>query len=85
MPKVPPTIEAQYIDCPDEEILRLVGRYHEELTRLKEAKKTDPDIGKLKHEIKEIELARHDGPIRRKEVHLAAVRAIAKLRGINYE
>ena len=83
--KVPPSIEARYIDCLDDQLRKLIGEYHEKLTRLKEALKRDNDIGKLKDEIKKIENTMYKPDIRRAEVHLEAVRNIGKERGIDFE
>ena len=83
--KIPPAIEARYVDCSDDHLRKLIGEFHEKLTRLKESKKTDNEILKLKQEIKEIELTRYDGDIKRTQVHLEAARSIGKHRGISFE
>lgn len=83
--KVPPAIEAKYVNSSDDELVDLLGEYHEQLRRLKEARRDDPEVVELKGRIKEIENTRYNANIKRTEVHLEAVRALAKLRGLRFE
>jgi len=85
MARIPPAIESQYVNHTKDDLREAIGELHEKLVRLKEKMKADPFTSDLKAKIKDHEDEHYKPTMRRLELHLAAVRQLAKARGIRYE
>lgn len=76
--------QSRYLDLSDDDLKEQLGFLHEQSKRLKEAEKADPEVERLKGELK----AYIEDNFRKekKEVDkcLKACRVVAKLRGIQW-
>lgn len=85
MPKIPPAIQAVYINFDEEELRIAIGELHEKLVRLKEKMKADPQLEEWRQQIKEREAEIYRPDLKRLEINLQAARSIAKAKGVKYE
>ena len=85
MPKIPPSLQANYVNLPDEKLREEIGEMHEKLVRLKEKMKADPQINDWKLKIREREAEVFRPDVKRLEMRLEAARSVAKMKGIQYE
>lgn len=77
--------QSRFLDLDDESLKEQLGFLHEQSKRLKESEKADPEVERLKGELKAY--IEDNFRSERKEVDkaLKAARVIAKLRGIKWK
>jgi hypothetical protein len=85
MPKIPPSLQANYVNLPDEDLREQIGEMHEKLVRLKEKIKADSQLNDWKQKIREREAEIYRPDLKRLEMRLEAARSVAKMKGIQYE
>lgn len=77
--------QSRYIDLDDDDLKEQLGFLHEQAKRLSEAEKTDPEVERMKGELKAY--LEDNFKRERKDVLkcLKACRAIARMRGITWK
>ena len=83
--KIPPALEAKYIELTEELLRQTIGELHENLVRLREEMKADPVLVEYHNKIKERVADMYKPRMRRVEINLEAARSVAKLRGVRYD
>jgi hypothetical protein len=77
--------ESQFIDLGDEQLKEALGFLWEGIKNLTDAKKNDPQIEKMKGELKAYTDEHYAVEIKRLSKLLKAARVVAKLRGVQWK
>lgn len=77
--------QAALVDLHDEELKEYLGHIYESLKSLDEQKKNDPQIEKMREELKTYLDEHYNVESKRLKAQLKAARAVAKARGIKWK